>query len=291
MRLGENGARMTDVVEIRPGRVEVPSLRRFGATLYEHRYLLWQLSVREFLGPFRGSLLGAFWAFATPLVLLFVYAFVFSFVFRMRWGGNVSESFLAYGLVLFASFIPFSFLSTALIRSSSLVVSHGGLVSKVVFPLEILPTSVLLSCLLQLAVTTSILVVLAPVALGSPLSGLLRALPVLVLHLVFTAGLTFFLSSLAVFVRDLGNVVGIALQVLFFLTPITYPESAFPARFRWVLDLNPLALVVRLWREAIVFGRGPDLSALGTLAAMAIVSFAAGYWWFHRTRKAFVEVL
>lgn len=132
---------------------------------------------------------------------------------------------------------------------------------------------------------------LAPLALGAPLTGILRAFPVLVLHLVFTAGLTFFLSSLAVFVRDLGNVVGIALQVLFFLTPITYPETAFPQRFRWVLDLNPLALVVRLWREALVFGRGPSPTALATLATMAFVSFALGYWWFHRTRKAFVEVL
>jgi len=282
---------MSDFVEIVPGRGEIPTLRRFAGTLYDNRYLLWQLAVREFLGPFRGSVLGALWAWIYPMVLLFVYAFVFSFVFRMRWGGNVSESFLAYGLVLFASFIPFSFLSTALNRSSSLIVSHAGLVSKVVFPLEILPVSVLLSCFLQLAATTSILVVAAPLALGAPLSGLLRAMPVLALHLLFTAGLTFFLSSLAVFVRDIGNVVGIALQILFFLTPITYPETAFPQRFRWVLDLNPLALVVRLWRDALVFGRGPSLPALTTLAAMAVVSFALGYWWFYRTRKAFVEVL
>ncbi len=282
---------MTEVVEIRPGRSEIPSLGRFARTLHEHRYLLWQLAVREFLGPFRGSVLGAFWAWITPLVLLFVYAFVFSFVFRMKWGGDVSQGFLAYGLILFASFIPFSFLSTALNRSASLIVSHGGLVSKVVFPLEILPASVLVSCLLQLAVTTSILAVVAPLALDAPLSGLLRAVPVIALHLLLTAGLTFFLSSLAVFVRDLGNVVGIALQILFFLTPITYPESAFPRRFQWVLDLNPLAVVVRLWREALIFGRGPSLTSLGILATMAVLSFALGYWWFHRTRKAFVEVL
>lgn len=280
-----------EVLEIRPDQVDVPSLARFFRTLSEHRYLVWQLAVREFLGPFRGSVLGALWAWVYPMVLLTVYAFVFSFVFRMRWGGESTGGFSGYALVLFASFIPFNLLSAVLQRSSSVVVSQGNLVSKVVFPLEVLPVSVVLAALLQLAVTTAILLVAAPLLVGASPLWLGLALPVLLFHLLLTAGLAFFLSSLAVFVRDIGNLVGIALQVLFFLTPITYPESAFPARFRWVVDLNPLATVVRLWREAILFGKAPDLASSAVLGAVAVATFAGGYWWFHRTRKAFIEVL
>jgi lipopolysaccharide transport system permease protein len=280
-----------DVLEIVPNQIDVPSLGRFWRTLADNRYLLWQLAVREFLGPFRGSVLGALWAWIYPMVLLMVYAFVFSFVFKMRWGGQATGGFSGYALVLFASFIPFNFLSAVLQRSTSIVVSHGNLVSKVVFPLEILPVSVVVSALLQMAVTTAILLVAAPILIGCSPFGFALAVPVLVLHVFFTTGLAFFLSSLAVFVRDIGNLVGISLQVLFFLTPITYPESAFPARFRWVVDLNPLATVVRLWREAILFGKAPDWTSLGGFAVVAVVVFAVGYWWFHRTRKAFIEVL
>ncbi len=254
-------------------------------------FLLWQLSVREFIGPYKGTFLGAAWTIFYPFLLLFVYAFVFSAVFKMRWGIGSEQGFGSYALILFCGFIPYTFFNMAVQRSSNIILSNVSLVSKVVFPLELLPASVILAALYNALISTAIVLVARTVLLHGFYFDLLAFFPALASLILLTVGICYFVASFSVFVRDFASVITILLQVLFFMTPITYPEEAVPARYRFLLSFNPLTPIVREWRRALLTGLTPRLSSVlfsvGTSAAVCFLGVA----WFVKTRRAFVEVL
>jgi homopolymeric O-antigen transport system permease protein len=279
------------VVEIVPGLQEIPSPLAMPRRLVANRYLLWQLSLREFLGAFKGSFLGALWSFVYPLLLLVVYAFIFSKVFRMRWGLEIPEGLGSFALVLFGGFIPFNLFSTVVQRSTGVIVGNTNLVSKVVFPLELLPTSVVLSGLFQAAVATVILLVAEILMLHRIPWTVFLALPVLVDLLLLTGGLAFILAALGVFVRDVASLITIVMQMMFFLTPITYPIEAVPEAYRTIFLLNPLTPIVIDWRNAILTGAPLHWRWIAAEFVFAALVFLLGHYLFHRTQRAFVEVL
>lgn len=280
-----------EITEITAEPAPVPSLRETLRTLVAHRFLLRQLSLREFLGVYKGSFLGALWSWLYPLILLAVYAFIFSRVFKMRWSLTPKETLGSFALILFCGFIPFNLLSQVLQRSSSIIVQNTNLVSKVVFPLDLLPVSVVVAALLNAGVATIVLLLGELVVMRSVPVEALYLVPLALIVAILALGIAYFLAAMGVFVRDVANLVPVVMQMLFFMTPITYPLEAIPEKYRAFFLLNPLAPIVIDWRNVVLSGHAPHWRWLGVLFVGALVVLFCGHFLFHRTRRAFTEVL
>lgn len=260
--------------------------------LWKYAELVFRLTSQEVVQRYRGSFLGIVWSFITPILMLAVYAFVFSIVFQARWGELAGSPRPGeFALTLFAGLIPFNVFAEVVNRAPSIVLSVPNYVKKVVFPLEILPVVAVASAVVHSLISSGILLIASLLFFGYvPPTVIL--LPLAYLPLVFlTLGLGWFLASLGVYVRDVGQVIGVLTQVLLFLSPIFYPVSAVPERLRFVLYANPLTAILSGFRRTMLWGVAP---AWGTWAALTLgtaVIAVLGYAWFMQTKKGFADVM
>ena len=261
----------------------------FGAVA-EHGSLLWQFARREVAGRYRGSLLGFGWAVLNPLLLLAIYTFVFSVVFQIRWDVPVDNRF-GFALVIYAGMIVHGFFAECLTRAPTLVVDNRNLVKRVVFPLHLLPWSVLLVAAFQYLIGLALIVVAILATTGS-LPATIVALPLLWVPQLFMAlGIAYAFAALGVYLRDLSQVAGFLGLVLLFLSPVFYPVSAVPAQWRFVIAANPLASIIEATRGALIYRTWPDAGTLVFLWALGAAAAWLGFYWFQRTRRGFADVL
>jgi lipopolysaccharide transport system permease protein len=259
--------------------------------LWRHRDLIRQFTRREVEGRYRGSFLGLFWSFINPLALLLIYTFVFGVVFQARWPNLKNNNLGEFALVLFCGLTAFNIFSECVSRAAGLIVAVPNYVKKVVFPLEILPISVLGSALFHGLVSLSILLV-ANLLISGTLHWTLLLLPLIMLPLVFLSmGLAWFLASMGVFIRDISYAVALAVQVLLFATPIFYSIDNIPARLQPIIRLNPLASIVEHFRRVILWGLTPSWPELALWLAATGALMLLGYTWFMKTKKAFADVI
>jgi lipopolysaccharide transport system permease protein len=255
------------------------------------RNLIWQFTLRELQARYRGSYLGILWALITPLMRLTVYTFVFAVIFNRRWAGSKSEGFLDFALILFSGMVAFSVFSECATQVTMLVVSNPNYVKKVVFPLEILPVSVVGSAFIHSLISLSIVLVGLLISSGK-LNWTLVYLPLVYLPLIaLTLGLSWLLASLGVFIRDARNFVSVVVQLLFFLTPIVYPISAVPVAARPLFRLNPLTTIVEDFRRVVIWGMPPDWLWLGVVTLVSALVMLGGYMWFMKIKRAFADVI
>lgn len=244
---------------------------------------------REVSQRYRGSFLGPLWAVLTPAVQIVIFTLIFSGIFLARFGGESGP--LGFAVYLFCGLLPWLAFAEAVQRSTSVVVEHVNLVKRVVFPVEALTVQLSLAALVQQAIGTGVLLTAAFV-LERILSPTLLFLPLLLVpQLLLTIGLGWLVASLGVFLRDTGQLVQLTLMAWMYLTPIFYPESMVPRQYRWLVEANPMAPLIRSYRRVLLEGRLPDWPGLAWTTVFATGCFLAGYWWFVRTRKAFADVL
>ncbi len=267
-------------------------MKEIGTFLFPRRHalLIWQFAQREVLARYRGSMLGISWAFAQPLLMLTVYTFVFHQVFKVRWPGGTGGG-IEFALQMYAGLVVFNIVAECVGRAPRLVLDRPNLVKKVIFPLEILPWTTLLASAFHAAINCLALLAAAAALRGSlPPSAL--ALPLVLLPLVpALLGVSWFLAALGVFVRDVGQIIALALNLLLFLSPVFYPLSALPERWQVWLMLNPLAAVIEQTRRVVLEGAWPDWSLLASQFAAGMVVAWLGARWFAATRKGFADVL
>jgi lipopolysaccharide transport system permease protein len=236
-------------------------------------------------------MLGILWSFVNPVLMLAVYTFVFSVVFKARWTEGGDQSQIGFAVTLFAGLIVFGIFSECVNRAPQLIVNQPNYVKKVVFPLEILPWVSLAAALFHAAISLAVLSALLLVT-GHGMHVSTVLLPVILLPLVFwTMGLGWLLSSLGVFLRDIGQIVSVATTALLFLTPVFFPASVLPPRLQVLTKLNPLALPVEHARDALIFGRPISWAAYGVSLVISLAVLYAGYWWFGKTRRGFADVI
>lgn len=263
----------------------------FVPELWRHRHLIRQLTWREVTGRYRSSVLGFAWSFATPLVTLALYTFVFGVVFKARWPGARTGNLSEFGLMIFAGLTAFGLFSECVNRAPGLITASPNYVKKVVFPLEVLPVSVLGSALFHTGISV-LLLLLAHQALAGAIAWNAIWLPLVLVPLAALAlGLSWILSSLGVFLRDIGHTTTLATQVLFFATPIFYPREALPLSVRPYVDLNPLGSMVDNVRRVTVQGLAPDWGGFGFSLAAGAVMLCLGHAWFAKTKRAFADVI
>lgn len=260
-------------------------------SISRHRSLIFQMTVREVVGRYRGSLLGLTWSFFNPLLMLLVYTFVFTEVFHSKWTSAPEAGKVDFAVVLFIGMIVYALFAENVNRAPMLVISNANYVKKVVFPLEILPIvgvcASLFHCLISLAVWLLAYLLLV----GIPhVTALL--IPIVILPFAIgILGLSWMLASVGVFLRDVAQTTGIITTALMFLAPVFYSIDNVPPQFKTVILVNPATFIIQEAREVLVWGHVPDWYGLGIYTITSILMAWLGYWWFQKTRKGFADVL
>jgi ABC-type polysaccharide/polyol phosphate export permease len=255
--------------------------------LPKYRGLIQSLVARELKARYRGSVLGFFWSFINPLLLLLIYTFVFSVVLP----GTRPSTIEPYALFMFCGILPWTWFSSSLSEAAGVLISGGNLIKKVLFPAEILPIVTVLANMIHFFLG---LPILAGFLLWYrvPLSpGELAWFPAIVaVQLVLTLGLSLVLSALTVHFRDIRDILSNLLTFWFFATPIIYPMSLAPSLGRSLLNLNPFTHLAISYQE-VLFYEGPfgHWKWLVALGAASVGVFFAGYFLFDRLRDSFAE--
>ncbi|HEY0323098.1 MAG TPA: ABC transporter permease [Pyrinomonadaceae bacterium] len=251
--------------------------------------LIVSLARRELAARYKGSAGGLLWAVLTPLVMIGIFTFVFAKIFGARFGAGGSA--WEFALYLFCGLLPWTAFSESVQTSTQTIVSHANLVKRVVFPLELLPAShVLASFMSQMFGTVALLIAIIIIQ-GKPHLSILWLPVVVVPQLLATLGVAWLVASLGVYLRDMVQAMSLILMAWLYLTPIIYPETVVPDRYRWLLNLNPFTPLIRSYRQIMLEGRAPDWQGLAYFTLFALVAFLFGYWWFARTRRGFADVI
>ena len=275
-----------------PHAAQPTSLLALSRSLWRNRQLIVQMTKREVVGRYKGSAMGLAWSFFNPVLMLVVYTFVFSEIFQSRWGGiGGDDSKTQFAVVLFVGMIVLNLFSEVINRAPSLILANVNYVKKVVFPIEILPVITMGAALFHSLISLGVL--LAAFALfNGYLQWTAVFIPLVLLPIVIlTLGLAWLLASLGVFLRDVGQTIGIITTVLMFLSPVFYPVTAVPERFRPFIMSNPLTFIIEQAREVLIWGHLPNWMGLGIYTVAATVVAWIGFAWFQKTRKGFADVL
>ena len=276
---------------INPHAAQPTSLVALAKSGWRNRQLIVQMTKREVVGRYKGSALGLVWSFFNPVFMLAVYTFVFSVVFKARWGVGGEESTTQFAVVLFVGMIVHGFFAEVLNRAPGLILGNVNYVKKVVFPLEILPVISMGAALFHSLISLGVLLI-AFVLFNGYLHWTAVFTPLVVLPLVIlTLGLAWMLASLGVFLRDVGQTIGIITMVMMFIAPVFYPITALPEEMRPWIMANPLTFIIEQAQEVLIWGRLPNWTGLGIYTLVATAVAWAGYAWFQKTRKGFADVL
>jgi len=251
--------------------------------------LAWELAKRDIQTRYRGSTLGLLWSLAVPIGMLLVYSFVFGVVFQSRWGQDTSMA--GFSLSLFAGLLVFNFFAECVQRSTILIQGHQNLVKKAIFPLEVLPLMIVISALVQALISLLVLACAIFIVYGEFSWTMLLAPLMLFPVVLLGGGLCYALSAVAVYVRDLGQAVPIAVSALMFLSPIFYPASAIPEEFRLIVAFNPIAAAIEGMRGVVLAGDLPGWQSIAQSTLLGGGVFVLGYLLFLKVKKGFADVL
>ncbi|MFB0563438.1 MAG: ABC transporter permease [Candidatus Lokiarchaeia archaeon] len=249
--------------------------------LYRCRTLIVSLVLKEVKLRYQGSVLGFFWTFLNPLLLMCVYTIVFSVFFRIR--------VKSYPVFLFCGLLPWICFSTSILEGANSIIKGGNLITRTLFPPQVLPTVTLFSNLVNFVLSLPLLFIfllLFKVKIGIALI----ALPiVMIIQAVFTMGLVLIVSALNVHFRDIRHILGNLITMWFFVTPILYPTTSIPAKFRFISYVNPMAILIKAHRGILFYKEFPNWLSLGITLCFAFLVFFLGNLIFNRYKESFSE--
>ena len=274
---------------LRSGLLQQIPGRHFVRNLVERRTLLWELVRRDFELRYKGSVAGWLWGVIHPLVLLASYTFVFSICLRQKPGpGEVTQNF---PLFLFAGMLPWLLFSETVQRSATSMLDQANLITKTVFPAEVVPIAIFLSSLVSHALAVVLALAGAMIFLHQITPAVFLLPAVLVILGLFSVGLAWVAAGLQVYLRDTAQVISVIFTLWFWVTPIFLSEQRFPQQVRFLLILNPLAPVVRAYRNMLLGGPWPNLQGLAVAGLWALAAFIAGGLFFRQMKRGFADVL
>ncbi len=251
--------------------------------LYQYRELLKTNVKKEIRGKYKNSFLGVLWSFLNPLLQIAVYAIVFPLILK-----NTQENYVIF---LCCGLIPWTFFSTAISRSAFTMVENGNILKKVYFPREILPISVVTSEAINFVIST--IIIMAFVIFGGlGITKYIVFYPIILLaQYIVTLAISFIVSSITVYFRDLQHLIGVALQLLFYGTPIVYAAETIPDNFKWILNINPMTYIINGYRDVFYNQEMPDMIPILIVIGIAIILCVIGYIIFNKLQKGFAEEL
>lgn len=251
--------------------------------LYNYRELLKTSVKKEVRSKYKNSFLGVLWSFLNPLLQIAVYAIVFPLILR-----NTQENYVIF---LCCGLIPWTFFSTAISRAAFTMVENGNILKKVYFPREILPISIVTSEAVNFLISTIIIIGFVIFG-GLGITKYIIFYPiVLIAQYLLLIAIAFIVSSISVYIRDLQHLIGVALQLLFYATPIVYASDSIPENFKWILNINPMTYIINGYRDIFYNQKMIDIVPLVILIVCAIMACVIGYLIFNKLQKGFAEQL
>jgi ABC-type polysaccharide/polyol phosphate export permease len=263
--------------------------RHFLRNLVERRSLIIQLVRRDFQQRYVGSAAGWIWGVVHPLVLLLSWTFVFQICLKAKLPpGSVTQSYTMY---LFCGILPWLLFQETVLRSAPSMVEQAPLITRTVFPAEVLPVSIFLSSLIHHLIALALVVVASLIVLHS-VSPMILLLPVYMVFIgLLAVGVGWFVSSLHVYLRDTAQVLAVVMTLWFWFTPIMIFETSIPEPYRGLIQLNPMSWIVRAYRARVLSAQWPAPNELAILAAYSIAVFIAGGLFFRHLKRGFADVL
>lgn len=259
-------------------------------SLINNRQLIWQMSKRDVIGRYKGSILGLAWSFFNPLIMLVVYTFVFSVIFKARWHTG-SDSKTEFALALFIGMITYGLFAECINRAPDLIINNTNYVKKVIFPLDILPFITMGSTIFHTLISLCVWC-LFYIIVNQSFNWTAIFLPLIFLPLIFfSMGLSWFLASLGVYLRDISQITSVLTTVLMFMSPVFYSVSNLPEKYQIFLYANPLTFIIEQSREVLLWGNMPDCQGLGIATTISLFTAWLGFSWFQKTRRGFADVL
>ena len=251
--------------------------------IYNYRELLKTSIKKEVRSKYKNSFLGVVWSFFNPLLQIVVYAVIFSLILK-----NKQEY---YTIFLCSGIIPWTFFSIAINKSAYTIIENGNIIKKVYFPREIIPISVVTAETINFLISTIIIIGFVIIG-GIGISKYILFYPIiLIVQYLIILAISFIVSGICVYFRDLQHFIGIILQLLFYATPIVYSQDSIPSGFQWILKYNPMTYIINAYRDIFYYKTMPDLRALGIWFGLGIVGVLIGYAIFKKFEKRFAEEL
>lgn len=262
------------------------SLLAHARELFRHRELLWLITQREIKVRYKQSMLGALWAVLQPFSLMLVFTIFFSWFARMQSDG------IPYPLFSYAALLPWMFFATSLSFAIPSLVSNSHIITKIYFPREIVPLASVLAAFLDFIIASGIFVLMLFYYRVALTWNVLFIIPLAGIQVAFTAGVCLLLSAFTVLYRDVRHMLPLLIQIWMFVTPILYPVSVVPQRWRaWYLTLNPMAVIIDGYRRAAVQGLPPQLGFLALSAVVAGLLLLLGYKYFKHLEREFADMI
>lgn len=261
------------------------------SSLWRHRDLLWQFTLRNVELRHKGSHLGLVWSILNPLLMLGLYVYVFGFIFHGHFHAAVPESRLDFGLAMFLSLTLFHLFAEVLGSAPLVIIGNPNFVKKVVFPLEILPAASVGSSLFH-ALLSTLLVLIGVATVGPGFTWHILWLPAILAPLVLLLlGVAWFVSAIGVFFRDISQVTGFATVALMYASAIFFPSSTMSPAVWAVMRFNPLLLAVEMARDTVMWHQPVNLVHFGYLVFISLLTCILGHWCFRKMSPAFADVL
>lgn len=274
-----------------PGRVHVTVIEPPAgwravnwSELWEYRELLWVMTTRDIKVRYKQTVLGAGWAIIRPLLTMIMFTVIFGKFAKMP-----SDGF-PYPIFVYAALLPWTFFSTAVSNGGQSLVGSAPLLSKVYFPRLIIPVTSVGSSLVDFLVSTVLLLAMMLWYGVGWTFQLTLALPLLVVLVAVSVGIGMLLAAVTVTYRDFTHITPFLVQMWMYVTPVVYPMGVVPERWRWLLYLNPMTGVVEGFRSALL-GKPPDLAALASSVAWAVVLLIAAVAYFERVERRFADII
>lgn len=258
-------------------------------SIFEYRGLIWNFIKRDISSKYVGSLLGLYWSVINPIITLVVYIIVFGVFLKVRLPGNTN--IWDFALYFAAGFLPWLTFQDSVMRASRSIIDNKNYIKKVPFPSEIFPIYTTLSEFVNLFIGLGIFFVLLLILKGAPTIFILLLPLAIILQMMFTLSLAFFLSSGAVYFRDVPQILGALFMIWFWATPIAYTINLIPENFQWIMKLNPAYYMLEIYRDVLFYGKLPEIEIFVPFLIFSVVLFVLSVLFFRKTKRGFGELL
>lgn len=257
-------------------------------TLLKNTGLIFNLTKRDVESRYRGTSLGIVWSLLNPVIMLSIYSFIFGFVFKAKWGSATTDN---YTLIMFTGLLIHGFIAECIGKATTIYVYNVSYVKKVLFPLESLCWVSVFGALFQFLMSCIVFAIFC-IILQQPVSLMTLLVPVVISPLiVLSYSISLFLSSLGVYVRDMGQIVAVVIALMLFMSPIFYPITAVPEQYRMLIYINPLTFIVESLRDIVLYAKLFSLEGYAIYWGISIVLYFLAMAWFKKLKRGFADVL
>jgi ABC-type polysaccharide/polyol phosphate export permease len=247
--------------------------------------LLSELTIREIKQRYKQSILGYAWVILNPFCQMLVMAFVFSKIMRIP---NLG---VPYSIYLYAGLLPWTLLSNSLVSAVNSLVSNAGLITKIYFPREVFVASTILAKIVDFLLAITVFIAFM-IYFRIPLTWhVLWVLPIFFIQQLFTYGLALILATANLFYRDVQYVFNLVILVWMYLTPVIYPTELFPDQYRWIFQINPMAIIINAYRQVLLAGAEPNYFSLSIATLLSLTLLIVGFKLFKRLEGVFADIV